>query len=129
MDARSWDERYAATDQAWSSEPNAIVVTLTEGLVPGTAIDLGTGEGRNARWLAEHGWQVTAVDFSAVAIDRARSAAGDEQIDWQVADLTTNKPLLQEIATDITIERREEVERATEHGTAIDVVLRARRDS
>lgn len=92
MDARTWDERYAATEQAWSSEPNAFVVTMTQGLVPGTAIDLGTGEGRNARWLAKQGWNVTAVDFSAVAIDRARSGPDADQIDWQVADLTTHDP-------------------------------------
>ena len=191
MDARTWDERYAATDQAWSSEPNAFVVSLTEGLVPGTAIDLGTGEGRNARWLAQQGWHATAVDFSAVAVDRARSGPDAEQINWQVADLATHKPgrefdlvlaaylhlpppltkpvlrraaswvaptgrlvvvshavrnategvggppdpavlhdetLLRDIATGLTIERLDEVERGTAQGTAIDVVLRARRD-
>ena len=88
MDARLWDERYASTDLVWSTGPNGWVEQVTTGLAPGTALDLGAGEGRNALWLAEHGWRVTAVDFSQVALDRARQLA-DERLGPESALLTT----------------------------------------
>ncbi len=54
----------------WSEEPNEFLVEKVSNLEPGRALDLGCGEGRNALWLAERGWDVTAVDFSGVAIER-----------------------------------------------------------
>jgi SAM-dependent methyltransferase len=92
MDANSWDDRYAASERVWSVEPNHFVVAMTEDLRPGTALDLAAGEGRNALWLAERGWRVTAVDFSSVAVERGRSAPGGSRVDWQVADVTTYSP-------------------------------------
>lgn len=92
MDAEQWDERYAASDLVWSAEPNSFVVSLVDGLTPGSAIDVGAGEGRNALWLAEQGWQVTAVDFSSVAVERGRARPGGDDVDWQVADITTYAP-------------------------------------
>lgn len=80
MDSRFWDERYAASDLVWSAGPNATVAELTADLPPGRALDLAAGEGRNAIWLAERGWDATAVDFSAVAMDRARRI-GEERLD------------------------------------------------
>lgn len=77
MDSSAWDERYAATDLVWSATPNVFVEELTAGLPVGRALDLAAGEGRNALWLAARGWQTTAVDFSAVAIDRVRQLATD----------------------------------------------------
>lgn len=79
MDSRFWDERYAASDLVWSAGPNATVAELTADLPPGRALDLAAGEGRNAIWLAERGWDATAVDFSAVAMDRARRI-GEERL-------------------------------------------------
>jgi SAM-dependent methyltransferase len=190
MNAEEWDERYAASDLVWSAEPNQFVVSLTENLEPGSAVDLGAGEGRNALWLAETGWQVTAVDFSTAAVDRGRAREGGDRVDWQVADVTAYEPedrfdlvllcylhlprqvmrrvldhaaswvapgghlvvvghavrnltdgvggpqdpdrlqdedMLAEAAQALVVERLEEVERETPNGTAIDVVLRARR--
>ena len=75
MDATGWDERYAASDLVWSAGPNRTVADEVGGLTAGTALDLGAGEGRNALWLAEQGWAVTAVDFSAVGLDKARAIA------------------------------------------------------
>lgn len=75
MDSAEWDSRYAAKDLVWSAGPNRWVEEVAAGLPPGRALDLAAGEGRNALWLAERGWTVTAVDFSAVALDRARSLA------------------------------------------------------
>lgn len=91
MDSAAWDERYAATDLVWSAGPNQFVEQELAALEPRRALDLACGEGRNARWLAEHGWQVTAIDFSPVAIEKARRLTG--QVDWQVGDaLTTPLP-------------------------------------
>ena len=89
MDASAWDDRYAAADLVWSAEPNQFVERECAGLAPGRAVDLACGEGRNAIWLARRGWQVTAVDFSAVAVEKGRRLAGDTAVDWQVADATT----------------------------------------
>ncbi|MCW2903857.1 MAG: SAM-dependent methyltransferase [Streptosporangiaceae bacterium] len=75
MDADAWDRRYADQDLLWSAEPNRFVAEELCGLAPGRALDLASGEGRNALWLAERGWDVTAVDFSPIAVERARRLA------------------------------------------------------
>ena len=62
MDAGDWDARYAASELVWGAEPNRFVVEEFTAVAPGRAVDLGAGEGRNALWLAERGWLVTAVD-------------------------------------------------------------------
>ncbi len=92
MDAKAWDERYAAAELVWSVEPNQFVARECADLPPGRALDLAAGEGRNAIWLARRGWSVTAVDFSGVALDKGRRLAGDAEIDWVVADATTWQP-------------------------------------
>lgn len=94
MDAAGWDERYAK-GQVWSSEANRFFVDavrahgLDHPAEAMRAIDLGCGEGRNAIWLAMLGWSVTAVDMSAVGIDRGRAmaASNDVGVEWIVADL------------------------------------------
>ena len=97
MDAAAWNERYDATELVWSREPNQFVAAELADLPPGTALDLGAGEGRNAIWLASRGWSATAVDFSQVALDKgARLAdglapAGD--VTWVRADSTTYQPV------------------------------------
>ena len=88
MRAEDWDERYTERQQ-WSSEPNALVAELLSGLPPGDAVDLAAGEGRHALWLAARGWRVTAVDFSAVGLDRGRSRQGAERVTWVAADVTS----------------------------------------
>lgn len=80
MDAGHWDERYAAKELVWSAEPNVFVAEATADLPAGRALDLAAGEGRNALWLAERGWRVTAVDFSQVALDRADALARERDI-------------------------------------------------
>lgn len=86
MDARAWDERYGNTEQVWSVGPNQFVAAALSTLAPATALDLACGEGRNAIWLASLGWQVTALDFSAVAVEKGRARAGDLKVDWVVGD-------------------------------------------
>lgn len=66
-----WDERYADMDRLWSGQPNGALVSEVAGLRPGRALDVGCGEGADAIWLAENGWDVTALDVSRVALDRA----------------------------------------------------------
>jgi SAM-dependent methyltransferase len=92
MDATDWDARYAASELVWSRGPNTFVEAECAALPPGRAVDLACGEGRNAIWLAERGWQVTAVDFSQVALDKGRrlagDLAGDGDVDWVCADAT-----------------------------------------
>jgi SAM-dependent methyltransferase len=89
-----WDERYAAAERVWSAGPNREVERIVAGWPPGRALDLGAGEGRHALWLAEKGWQVTAVDFSAVGIDRGRREAESRglAVDWVVEDVTAWQP-------------------------------------
>ncbi len=99
MDAADWNDRYAASELVWSTAPNQFVVEHCAGLTPGTALDLGAGEGRNALWLAQRGWRVTAVDFAQVGLDTGRRLAaaadppvGPDAIDWVCADATTYRP-------------------------------------
>ncbi|MEV4673644.1 class I SAM-dependent methyltransferase [Actinomadura sp. NPDC049382] len=75
MDSAEWDRRYAGSELVWSAGPNRWVEEVAADLPPGRALDLAAGEGRNALWLAERGWTVTAVDFSAAGLARARSLA------------------------------------------------------
>jgi ubiquinone/menaquinone biosynthesis C-methylase UbiE len=88
MRAEEWDERYAEAQQ-WSSDANALVAALLDGVPPGKAVDLAAGEGRHALWLAARGWRVTAIDFSAVGLDRGRAQAGADRVTWVTADVTT----------------------------------------
>jgi ubiquinone/menaquinone biosynthesis C-methylase UbiE len=81
MRAAEWDERYAERRQ-WSAGPNALVASLLADLPPGDAVDLAAGEGRHALWLAERGWRVTAVDFSALGLERGREQAGGDRVTW-----------------------------------------------
>ncbi|KRE91069.1 class I SAM-dependent methyltransferase [Arthrobacter sp. Soil764] len=105
--AAVWDERYSSRARLWSGKPNPQLVREAGGLRPGKALELGCGEGADAIWLAQQGWSVTAVDVSAVALERAhshelaelaresvRASSGDigSRIAWQQADLTQWKP-------------------------------------
>jgi SAM-dependent methyltransferase len=84
-----WDQRHAAADPIEDAKPDPTLIREIGALPPGRALDLGAGDGRNATWLARQGWQVTAVDFSEVAIarGRARAAAEGVEVDWRLADL------------------------------------------
>jgi SAM-dependent methyltransferase len=88
-----WDARYGSAESIWSGNPNPVLVELVAPLSPGEALDVGSGEGADAIWLAERGWQVTGVDISQVALDRAaaRAAAAGQHIarrtSWRQTDL------------------------------------------
>ena len=99
MDAGAWDERYREQELVWPAAPNAFVVDEVAGLPPGRVLDLGCGEGRHASWLAERGWRVTAIDFSEVAITKARQLAERRgvQVTWITADLVDDPPSLEPV--------------------------------
>lgn len=96
MSRTAWDERYREAEWVWSQAPNRFVAEQLADLPPGRALDLACGEGRNALWLAQRGWQVTAVDFAEVALDKGRERAAkaglELELNWIAADLTTYVP-------------------------------------
>jgi 2-polyprenyl-3-methyl-5-hydroxy-6-metoxy-1,4-benzoquinol methylase len=80
MKREDWDARYADLGPVTALQPNRFVAMETAHLAPGRVLDLACGEGRNAVWLAEQGWQVTGIDFSEVAIERARRLADARRV-------------------------------------------------
>lgn len=95
--AAEWDRRYSESDSMWSGNPNEALIYAVTSLEPGTvptfttgptpttvptALDVGTGEGADALWLAEHGFSVTAFDPSAVALGRARARDTQGRVTW-----------------------------------------------
>ena len=94
--ATFWENRYRESDRAWSGRANAALEHEAADLAPGTALDLGSGEGGDALWLAQNGWSVTAVDISPTALARGRAAAAiaglTGRIRWITADLATWQP-------------------------------------
>jgi len=97
VDRHQWDERYSGTEFEWTTRPNQFVAAELADLPPGRALDLAAGEGRNAVWLAERGWRVTAVDFSRVGLEKGRKLSAargvdEAQVEWIVADLRDYEP-------------------------------------
>ena len=94
MRREEWDRKYAASGLLWSGEPNRRFASEAADLPPGRALDLACGEGRNAVWLAGRGWNVAGVDFSEVAIAKARELAAREgvEVDFVCADLLEYEP-------------------------------------
>ena len=94
MDRDDWNARYSGAELLWKAEPNRFLVEEIAGLQPGRALDVACGEGRNAVWLAGRGWRVTGVDFSDVALSKARRLADDRaaSVDWVNADLADWDP-------------------------------------
>ncbi|BCJ49033.1 hypothetical protein Asp14428_05080 [Actinoplanes sp. NBRC 14428] len=86
----SWDERYSGAEKIWSGDPNPQLVAEAAKLAPGTALDVGCGEGGDVIWLARHGWTVTGADFSANGLARAARHAEQAgvagRVDWWQVD-------------------------------------------
>ncbi len=93
-----WDERYRSARQVWSGQPNPQLVAEVDGRPPGRALDAGCGEGADAIWLAQRGWDVLATDISGVAVQRGEQHARDAapiavaKIEWRQADLLAEPP-------------------------------------
>jgi SAM-dependent methyltransferase len=90
-----WEGRYrAAADDGtslWGAGPNGWIAEQVGALAPtpGLAVDIGAGEGRNTRWLAERGWRVIATDFAPAAVEGIRAATTGLMVDAVVADATS----------------------------------------
>jgi 2-polyprenyl-3-methyl-5-hydroxy-6-metoxy-1,4-benzoquinol methylase len=89
-----WDRRYSQVENLWSAKANRFLVAEVAELEPGKALDLACGEGQNAIWLAEQGWTVRGVDYSGVAIEKARTRAARDgvDVDFVQADLVEYEP-------------------------------------
>lgn len=91
-----WEERYVAHPRVWSGHVNAQLAAEAVDLEPGRALDVGAGEGGDALWLAARGWDVTAMDFSEVALGRGRARAEEvglaDRTTWRWADARTWEP-------------------------------------
>lgn len=95
--AQWWETHYRISGAA-AGGPGAQLMAEVADLLPGTSLDAGCGAGGDAIWLAEQGWQVTAVDISPTAVQQARSVAEQqdsevaERINWLVADFARWQP-------------------------------------
>lgn len=91
-----WEKHYQKQERVWSGRANPILIDVVASLPSGTVLDLGCGEGGDAIWLAQHGWQVTAVDVSHTALERAAAYAAtvgvEAHIDFQQHDLAQTFP-------------------------------------
>jgi len=94
VEPEDWNRRYAGDELVWTAEPNRFLVAEADGLTPGRALDLAAGEGRNAVWLAERGWEVDAVDFADAGLQKGRRLAGRRgvEVHWIRADLERYAP-------------------------------------
>ncbi len=94
MDSSDWDERYRSDDFVWKTDPNQFVVKEVSQLTAGRVLDVASGEGRNAVWLATRGWQATGVDFSSEGLIKARrlADAAGVSVDWIEDDVRTWRP-------------------------------------
>ena len=92
--AEDWDQRYGSEDQLFSGAVNGALAAEAASLNPGRALDVGCGEGADAIWLAARGWEVTGVDISGLALERAQVAAeaAGVLVAWEQADVTVDPP-------------------------------------
>jgi 2-polyprenyl-3-methyl-5-hydroxy-6-metoxy-1,4-benzoquinol methylase len=90
FEPEGWDERYSTDEQMWSGNPNSQLVAEASKLTPGTALDVGCGEGGDVIWLAQQGWRVTGADFSATGLAKAArhadTAGVADRVDWWQVD-------------------------------------------
>jgi len=95
VERERWNRRWATSQRVHAAPtPSRFLVAEVADLRPGAALDLACGSGRNAVWLAEQGWRVTAVDYSAVALGLARdlAAARKVAVEWIEADVVAWTP-------------------------------------
>lgn len=84
-----WDERYSAEDYVYGKDPNQFLANAANKIPKGKVLCVAEGEGRNAVFLAEQGYEVVAVDASAVGLEKARKLAAERGVSIQtiVSDL------------------------------------------
>ena len=105
MDIAGWERMYHSGERGSEDAPTQLLLETTPGLQPGTAVDLACGTGRNALYLAEHGWTVTAIDGAETAVRVLHRRAADRHltITARVADLTSPEFSLPEDAFDLVV--------------------------
>ena len=122
--AAYWENRYRENGRSWSGRVNAALERELAGVAPGAALDLGSGEGGDALWLAQQGWAVTAVDISptALSIGAAAQRPGDD-ITWVAADLATwQPPTTYDLVNSCFLHSTVELPREAIHRRAADAV-------
>ncbi len=89
-----WEERFSSEDYAYGTKPNAWIKEVLEGIEPSTILFAGEGEGRNAVWAAEQGWQVKAFDLTQAGCKKALQLAATRgvEIDYWVQDISDLNP-------------------------------------
>ncbi len=95
MNAERWNTRYQASEYVYGTEPNAFVASQVHLLPEGTRIvELGSGEGRNAVYLARLGFHVTAVDYAEAGLEKTRRLAQTHGVEVETlhADVTSWQP-------------------------------------
>jgi SAM-dependent methyltransferase len=105
MEIAGWEAMYRSGERGKEGEPTALVVETAAKLKPGVAIDLACGGGRNALYLAEKGWTVTAIDGAQTAVElvKQRAFARGLHVKAQVADLSAETSTLPEDAFDLVV--------------------------
>ena len=95
-DRAKWNKRYRDGAYAQRTRPSALLESWIGRIPPGRALDVACGAGRNALYLAAHGFEVDAVDISGEGLNRARASAQQSGLDvnWMERDL--DEPLLLE---------------------------------
>jgi len=104
MRIQAWDARYRSQEEA-ESDPSPLVIETATKLTPGRALDLACGTGRNALWLAERGWTVTAIDGAPAAIEILQQQAAQRSLslDARVADLEKHEYVIAPFAWDLIV--------------------------
>ncbi|HUJ21288.1 MAG TPA: methyltransferase domain-containing protein [Bryobacteraceae bacterium] len=108
MDLHGWERRYRSGERAaedFEFAPAPLVMETAEKLQAGRALDLACGTGRNALWLAQRGWSVTAVDGAPAAIEVLRRRASERGVgvDARVADLEKHEYQIEDSAWDLIL--------------------------
>lgn len=75
LEVQRWNRILTAEKPAFNTSPNAFLIEMVKACKPGAALDVGMGQGRNAIWLAEHGWNVTGFDPADKAVALANQTA------------------------------------------------------
>ena len=118
-----WNEIWSTMGHTFA-DYDGLLAEYTLGLEPGRALDLGCGSGGNAVWLAGRGWRVTAVDFSAIALEQAKFRAADRRVEVEfiVSDVAAYRPNgLYDLITSFYIQLRPE-QRAQMLSSAVEAL-------
>ncbi|MDQ2724294.1 MAG: class I SAM-dependent methyltransferase [Actinomycetota bacterium] len=97
-DETFWNDFYGSSPHVWSGNPNPQLAAEAADLEAGRVLDVGSGEGADAMWLARRGWEVVATDISIVALERAAEQARNvdpsaaARIEWRQVDLLFHPP-------------------------------------